>query len=159
MSLTIRQSEKADAGVILGFIRALAEYEKLLHEVEASEADLERDLFGDNPRVFCDIAEFEGKPVGFVLWYYTYSTFRGRYGIWLEDLFVYPEYRGKGFGKALMVHLAQRCVAEDLARFEWSVLDWNQPSIDFYKSIGAEMQEGWSDCRVDGVQLKALAKA
>jgi GNAT superfamily N-acetyltransferase len=142
---------------VLWFIRALAEYEKLSHAAEATEADITRDLFGPDPRVFCEIAEWDGEPAGFALWFYTYSTFRGRHGLWLEDLFVDPALRGRGIGKALLKHLAGRCAAESLARFEWSVLDWNAPSIDFYKAMGATLMDGWTICRVDGVALEALA--
>ncbi len=139
------------------FIVKLAEYEKLSHEVEASENDIADNLFGDNRKVFCEIAELEGEPVGFALWFYTFSTFQGRHGIWLEDLFVEPEARGKGIGKALLAHLARRCIDEGLGRFEWWVLDWNEPSIEFYKSQGAVMQDEWTVCRVSGTDLAALA--
>lgn len=156
-ALTIRAATSSDASLILDFIRALAIYEKLEHEVKANEADIVRDLFGTEPKVFCEIAEWEGKPVGFALWFYTYSTFQGRHGIWLEDLFVDPALRGKGIGKALLVHLARRCVDEGLGRFEWWVLDWNEPSIEFYKSQGGVMQDEWTKVRVDGEALVALA--
>lgn len=156
MSLTIRSAVPSDAALIIRFIEALAAYEKLSHEAVATENDIERDLFGDTPRVFCEIAEWEGKAVGFALWFYTYSTFQGRHGIWLEDLFVDPEARGLGIGKALLVNLAQRCVREGLGRFEWWVLDWNEPSIEFYKSQGGVMQDEWTKVRVDGDALKRL---
>jgi Sortase and related acyltransferases len=156
MTLTIRPAARADAATILRFIRELAAYEKLEHEVKATAADLERDLFGDTPRVFADIAEWEGQPVGFTLWFYTYSTFQGRHGIWLEDLYVDPALRGKGIGKALLVNLAQRCVREELGRFEWWVLDWNEPSIAFYKSQGGVMQDEWTKVRIDGDALARL---
>jgi GNAT superfamily N-acetyltransferase len=155
MTLAIRSATAADANLIVRFIMDLAIYEKLEHEAKASPDDIARDLFGENPKVFCDIAEWDGRPAGFALWFYTYSTFQGRHGIWLEDLFVDPALRGKGIGKALLVHLAQRCVAENLGRLEWWVLDWNEPSIAFYKSQGAAMQDEWTKCRVDG---EALAK-
>ena len=154
--VSVRAAHPADAPLILDFIRQLAQYERLLHEVEATEADIRRDLFGENPRCFCEIAEVAGTPVGFALWFYTYSTFQGRHGIWLEDLFVDPGLRGKGIGKALLVHLARRCVAENLGRLEWWVLDWNEPSIAFYKSQGAVMQDEWTKCRVDGEALARL---
>ncbi|MHA6690108.1 GNAT family N-acetyltransferase [Devosia sp. A449] len=157
--LSIRPATEADAGLIIRFIAALAEYEKLSHEAKASEADIVRDLFGAAPKVFCEIAEWEGEPVGFTLWFYTYSTFQGRHGIWLEDLFVSPELRGKGIGKALLVNLAQRCVAEGLGRFEWWVLDWNEPSIEFYKSQGGIMQDEWTKVRVEGAELLQLGAA
>ena len=120
--------------------------------------DLARDLFGPNPRVFCDIAEWDGQPAGFALWFYNYSTFRGRHGLYLEDLFVSPEFRGKGIGKALLQHLAKRCTDEGLARFEWWVLDWNTPSIDFYKAQGAQLMQEWTVCRVDGEALATLGR-
>lgn len=157
-SLVIRPAVPGDAAQVVQFIAALAEYEKLSHEAKADEADIARDLFGDNPRVFCEIAEWEGKPVGFTLWFYTYSTFQGRHGLWLEDLYVDPAMRGKGIGKALLVNLARRCVAEGLGRFEWWVLDWNEPSIEFYKSQGGVMQDEWTKVRIDGEALLALGK-
>jgi len=154
--LTIRPAIPADASLIVAFIRKLAVYEKLEHEAKASAGDIARDLFGHEPKVFCEIAEWEGVPVGFALWFYTYSTFQGRHGIWLEDLYVDPEMRGNGIGKALLVHLARRCVEEGLGRFEWWVLDWNEPSIEFYKSQGGVMQDEWTKVRVDGEALVAL---
>ncbi|MFN3523474.1 MAG: GNAT family N-acetyltransferase [Phenylobacterium sp.] len=157
MRVTVRPASRADAGLIYGFIRDLAEYEKLLHEVEAQAGDVERDLFGEAPRVFCDIAEADGEPVGFALWFYNYSTFRGRHGIYLEDLFVKPEARGLGAGKALLRQLARRCVAEGLGRLEWAVLDWNAPSIAFYDSLGAGAQDEWTVRRLDGEALARLA--
>ncbi|MDR3471518.1 MAG: GNAT family N-acetyltransferase [Devosia sp.] len=159
MSLSIRPATAADAGLIVRLIMALAVYEKLEHEARASEADIVRDLFGPSPRAFCDIAEWDGAPVGFALWFYTYSTFQGRYGIWLEDLFVDPAARGKGVGKALLKRLAQRCVEENLGRLEWWVLDWNTPSIEFYRSQGAVLMDDWTKCRVDGAALERLGAA
>lgn len=157
-SLHIRSATAPDAALILQFIRDLAEYEKLSHEVEASEADLARELFGPEPKVFCEIAEWEGKPVGIALWFYTFSTFQGRHGIWLEDLYVDPAVRGKGIGKALLVHLARRCVEEKLGRFEWWVLNWNEPSIEFYKSHGGVMQDEWTKVRISGDDLLKLGR-
>ena len=159
MTLSIRPAVAADAAVILRFIRDLAVYEKLEHEVHASEADILRDLFGPAPRVFCDIAQWDGAPIGFALWFYTYSTFQGRHGIWLEDLFVDPAMRGRGAGKALLRRLAQRCVGENLGRLEWWVLDWNEPSIEFYTAQGAVLQDDWTKCRLDGEALKRLGAA
>jgi len=156
MTTTIRSAVPADAALIVRFIAALAECEKLSHEAVATEADIARDLFGPQPKVFCEIAEQDGRPVGFALWFYTYSTFQGRHGIWLEDLFVDPEARGLGIGKALLVNLAQRCVRENLGRFEWWVLDWNTPSIDFYISQGGVMQDEWTKVRIDGDALATL---
>lgn len=159
MSLKIRPATPADTDLIVQFIRELAEYEKLLHEVEATEDDLRRDLFGENPRCFCDIAEHDGTPVGFALWFYNYSTFKGRAGIYLEDLFVRPEARGVGAGKALLRRLAQRCVEADLGRLNWAVLDWNAPSIAFYDSLGADAMTEWIVRRLQGDALTALAES
>jgi GNAT superfamily N-acetyltransferase len=159
MSVTVREAAPADASAIYGFIRALADYEKLLDEVEATEADLAGHLFCEAPRLFCDIAEVGGEPVGFAIWFYNYSTFKGRHGIYLEDLFVVPEARGQGAGKALLGALAKRCVAQGLARLEWAVLDWNTPSIAFYDSLGAGAQTDWIARRLTGEPLKALAEA
>lgn len=157
MSLAIRSARPGEGGLVLAFIRALAEYERLAHAMEATEEVIETALFGENPRVFCDIAEWDGVPAGFALWFYNFSTFLGRHGIYLEDLFVYPEHRGRGIGKALLARLARRCVEERLGRLEWSVLDWNEPSIAFYKSQGAVMMDEWTVCRVTGDALLRLA--
>jgi GNAT superfamily N-acetyltransferase len=153
----VRPSTADDAELILAFIQALADYEKLAHEARATLGDIRRDLFGPNPRAFSDIAEIAGAPVGFALWFYNYSTFRGRAGIWLEDLFVKPEARGRGAGKALLAGLARRCASEDLARLEWSVLDWNAPSIAFYDSLGALTMNEWTTRRMEGEALQRLA--
>jgi GNAT superfamily N-acetyltransferase len=157
MAVTVRPAESNDAATIFGFIRDLAEYEKLLDEVTATPEAIARDLFGDTPRVFCDIAEADGDPVGFAVWFYNYSTFWGRYGIYLEDLFVRPEARGKGAGKALLAGLAKRCIDEGLPRLDWAVLDWNAPSIAFYDSLGAETLDDWIIRRLSGEALLKLA--
>jgi len=159
MSVRVRAASPSDTPLILAFIRELAEYERLLHEVTATEADIRRDLFGENPRCFCEIAEADGTPVGFALWFYNYSTFRGRAGIYLEDLFVRPEVRKLGAGKALLRRLAQRCVEAELGRLEWAVLDWNAPSIAFYDSLGARTMDDWTVRRLDGEALAALAES
>lgn len=159
MMLTIRPAIAADAATIVGFIKSLAAYEQLSHEAKATEADIRRDLFGEHPKAFCEIALWDGTPVGFALWFYTYSTFQGRHGIWLEDLYVDPALRGKGIGKALLTHLAQRCVTENLGRLEWWVLDWNTPSIEFYKSQGGVMQDEWTKVRLDGAALLELGQS
>jgi GNAT superfamily N-acetyltransferase len=159
MSLQIRRARAHEAGLVLSFIRELAEYEKLLHEVEASEAAIAAALFGDNPRVFCEIAEWNGEVAGFAVWFINFSTFSGRSGIYLEDLFVRPAQRGKGIGKALLANLAKQCVANGWSRLQWSVLDWNTPSIEFYKSLGAVLMDEWTVCRVNGAALKALAES
>ena len=156
MTTAIRDAVRADAALIVKFIGDLAEYEHLAHEAVASADDIARELFGPSPKVFCQIAEHDGKPAGFALWYYTFSTFQGQHGIWLEDLFVAPQMRGHGIGKALLVDLARRCRREGLGRFEWAVLDWNQPSIDFYSSQGAIFLDEWRRCRVTGAALERL---
>jgi len=156
MALAIRPAVPADGPLILSFIRELAEYERLLHEVDATSAMIEVALFGPHPRIFCDVAEWAGEPAGFALWYYTFSTFQGRHGIYLEDLFVRPAHRGRGLGKALLERLAARTREEKLGRLEWSVLDWNEPSIAFYRSLGAEPVDGWTRYRLAGEPLQAL---
>ncbi len=158
MTLEIRAARPGEEGLVLGFIRKLADYEKLLHEVEATEADMQTALFGPSPRCCCDIALWNGHPAGFALWFYNFSTFAGKEGIYLEDLFVETEYRGKGIGKALLRHLARRCVAEGLPRLQWWVLDWNEPSIAVYTSLGAKPMDEWTVYRVSGPELKELAR-
>jgi GNAT superfamily N-acetyltransferase len=159
MLVTIRPAALADAALILSFVRDLAEYEKLLHAVEATQAHIEAALFGEHPKAFCDIAEIDGEPVGFALWFYNFSTFVGRHGIYLEDLFVRPAARGSGAGKALLANLARRCVTENLGRLEWAVLDWNAPSIAFYDSLGAAAMDEWIVRRMTGEALERLAQA
>jgi GNAT superfamily N-acetyltransferase len=159
MSLAIHRARKEQAGLVLSLIRELAEYEKLSHEVEATEAMIDAALFGEEPRLFCEIAEWGGEAVGFAVWFVNFSTFSGRHGIYLEDLFVRPAHRGKGIGKALLVYLANLCVQRGWSRLQWSVLDWNTPSINFYKSLGAEMMDEWTVCRINGAALTALAEA
>jgi GNAT superfamily N-acetyltransferase len=155
--LLIRPATPADAPLVYAFIRELAEYEELAHAVEAREADIVRDLFGAAPRIFCDIVEVDGAPAGFALWFYNYSTFKGRHGIYLEDLFVRPAARGRGAGKALLKALARRCVDEGLGRLEWAVLDWNAPAIGFYDALGAQALSDWIVRRLTGEALEMLA--
>ena len=155
----LRPAEAPDASLVLSLIRELAEYERLLHQVEATEADLARDLFGPAPRVFATLADIDGEAAGFALWFHTYSTFQGKHGIHLEDLFVRPAFRGLGVGKALIAHLAARCVSDGLGRLQWSVLDWNEPSIRFYRALGAKPVEGWTGYRLTGEALLTLAGA
>ena len=157
MSLTIRRARSDEAALVFTFVRELADYEKLSHEVEATEADIAEALFGESPVLFCDIAEWDGEPAGFAVWFVNFSTFSGRPGIYLEDLFVRPALRGKGIGKALLVHLAKQCVANGWSRLQWAVLDWNTPSIEFYKSLGAVMMDEWTICRLSGEALTRLA--
>ena len=159
MSLSIRRARPQDSRLIFSLICELAEYEKLSHEVEATEQGIAAALFSDHPRLFCEIAEWSGEGVGFAVWFFNFSTFSGRPGIFLEDLFVRPAFRGKGIGKALLAYLAKLCVEKGWARLQWSVLDWNAPSIAFYKSLGAVMMDEWTVCRVNGPALAALAKA
>jgi GNAT superfamily N-acetyltransferase len=158
MSLIIRRVRPDEAGLVLQLVRELAEYEKLLHEVEATEADIGEALFGSHPQLFCEIAEWNGEPAGFAVWFTNFSTFSGRSGIYLEDLFVRPAQRGKGIGKALLAHLARECVANGWSRLQWSVLDWNTPSIEFYQSLGAILMDEWTVCRIGGRALTALAQ-
>jgi GNAT superfamily N-acetyltransferase len=155
--LNLRPATPADVPLILRFVRELAEYEREPDAVLATEADLLRDGFGERPVFRCLIAEWEGEGVGFALYFNSYSTWAGSPGIYLEDLFVRPEFRGKGIGKALLTKVAAIAVAEGCARFEWSVLDWNQPSIDFYHQMGAVMKSEWLGMRVSGEALKNLA--
>ncbi|HEX8926204.1 MAG TPA: GNAT family N-acetyltransferase, partial [Terriglobales bacterium] len=145
--LNIRPATKDDVGLILEFIYALAEYEREPHSVKATEADLLRDGFGPEPRYRCLIAEQDGNPAAFALYFYNYSTWRGRAGIYLEDIFVKPEFRKRGIGKALLLHLAKLAVEQQCGRFEWAVLDWNKPAIHFYESLGAVRMSEWLPMR------------
>jgi len=157
MSLAIYRARPDQVPLVFSLLRELAEYEKLSHEVEATEAMIADALFSDNPRLFCEIAEWNGEAAGFAVWFVNCATFAGRFGIYLEDLFVRPHLRGKGIGKALLAHLARTCVDNGWARLQWAVLDWNEPSIAFYKSLGAVMMDEWTLCRVTGPALDALA--
>ncbi|MES2693269.1 MAG: GNAT family N-acetyltransferase [Verrucomicrobiota bacterium] len=156
MSLTIRSATAADVPLILSFIRGLADYEKLTHEVEATEEKLAATLFPANGKAAaeCVIASYEGKPAGFALYFFNYSTFLAKPGLYLEDLFVLPELRGKGIGKGLLLHLAKRANALGCGRMEWTVLDWNEPAIQFYDSIGAVRKNEWKICRLTGAALE-----
>ncbi|MGA2584671.1 MAG: GNAT family N-acetyltransferase [Tepidisphaeraceae bacterium] len=156
--ISIHPATPADVPVILNFIRKLAEYEKLSHQMQATEELLREHLFGPRPAAETVIANLAGQPVGFALFFQTFSTFVGKPGIWLEDLFVLPEHRGKGIGKALLAHVASIAVARNCGRMEWSVLDWNSPAIDFYKSVGAVPMDDWTTYRIVGDKLAALAK-
>jgi GNAT superfamily N-acetyltransferase len=153
----IRSATPADLPTIAQLVRALAEYEKLAHAVDLDEARLSAHLFGPRPYAEVLLAEDAGAVVGFALFFHNYSTFRGKPGIYLEDLFVVPGARGKGFGKALLVALAKLAVARDCARVEWSVLDWNEPSINFYKALGAVPMDEWTVFRLTDAALAALA--
>lgn len=156
-STSIRIASAGDIPVIYGFIRALAVYEKLEHQVTCSEETLRESLFGPKRSAEVLLA-FEGdEPVGFAVFFHNFSTFLGRHGLYLEDLFVKPEARGRGHGKALLKHLARVAVERGCGRFEWSVLDWNEPSIRFYRSQGADVMPDWKICRVTGDALTQLA--
>jgi GNAT superfamily N-acetyltransferase len=154
----IRRARPEDAASIHGFIRALAEYEKIEGEMDAREADTASALFGPQPRVFCEVAEHDGRIAGIAVWFYNYSTIRGRHGIYLEDLFVDPNKRGLGIGRALLSALAARCVAERLPRLDWSVLAWNTDAIGFYETLGADVDIEWRRCRLSGEALAAIGR-
>lgn len=157
-SLRLRDAVPDDLATVDRLIRALAKYERLEHEVQGTLEQLRKALFGPQPKVFALICEWDGKPVGLCVWFYNYSTFLGRHGIYIEDIFVEPEARGRGIGRAIFRHLAQRAVAEDCGRIEWQVLDWNEPAIKFYSAIGAQPRKGWHVQRVTGDALKRLAQ-
>jgi GNAT superfamily N-acetyltransferase len=155
--LRLRDATRDDLPLVLRFVRALAEYERMLDEAVGTEADFDRALFGASPRVFAMFAEMAGEPVGFALWFYTFSTFTGRATLYVEDVFVEPAHRGGGIGRALFTALARRAVAEGCTRMEWSVLNWNEPAIRFYRGIGAVPQTEWTVQRLSGSALAALA--
>ncbi len=157
MSLAIRAAAPTDSALIFSLVRELAEYENVSHEMDATAEQIAAALFAREPKLYCEIAEWDGAPVGFAVWFLNFSTFRGRHGIYVEDLFVRPAFRKRGIGKALMARLAARCVKEGWARFEWAVLDWNAPSIAFYKSIGANVMDEWRLCRLSGTALENFA--
>ncbi len=154
MAHTIRAATSTDVPVILEFIRGLAAHEKLSHQVEASEEKLHATLFGERPVAECVIAfAEESPPAGFALYFTNYSTFLAKPGLYLEDLFVKPAFRGRGIGKALLTHLAQLAAQRDYGRMEWTVLDWNEPAIEFYESFGAQRLRDWQICRLTGEAL------
>jgi GNAT superfamily N-acetyltransferase len=159
MTLSIRPATRPDLPLIAQFIRDLADYERLAHEVRFDEAVLGDRLFGPRPYAEVLIGEIDGEPLGFALFFHNFSTFEGRPGIYLEDLFVRPEARGAGLGKAMLQRLAALAVERDCARLEWAVLDWNEPAIAFYKSLGARMMDEWTVMRVDGDALDSLASS
>jgi GNAT superfamily N-acetyltransferase len=154
---SLRPATPADVPVVLGCIRALAEYERLAHECIATEALLRKTLFGARPAAEVVLAFAGDEPAGFALWFESYSTFLARPGIYLEDLFVYPQHRGRGLGRRLLQHLAQVAVEREYGRVEWSVLDWNVDAIGFYRSLGAELLDDWRRCRLAGDAIPALA--
>ena len=157
-NFVLRKATVEDCPLILSFIRELAEYEKLLHEVVASVETLAETLFGEVPYAQSVIGEYRGTAVGYALFFHNFSTFTGRPGIYLEDLYVQPHMRGQGFGKCLLAYLARLAVDKGCTRVEWSVLDWNEPSIQFYRSIGAAPMDEWTVQRLDGEALASFAK-
>jgi GNAT superfamily N-acetyltransferase len=158
-SIQITVAAESDVHTILSFIRGLAEYEKLSHVCIATEESLRKTLFGQQRYAQVLIARLNGTSVGFALYFYNYSTFLARPGIYLEDLFVLPEHRGKGAGKALLVRLAQIAREQNCGRLEWSVLDWNQPAIEFYQRIGAKVLPDWRICRMTDAEIARLAQS
>ncbi len=147
-----------DVPLLLRLIRALADYERMTDQVVATEADVRVALFGDTPAAEAAIARVGGEAVGFALWFYNYSTFLGRQGLYLEDLFVLPEQRGRGIGRALLIHLARVAVSRNCGRMDWSVLNWNDPAIRFYRSLGAQPMDEWTVYRLTGDALTRLAE-
>ncbi len=154
--MKIRPARQEEVGVVLQLIHDLAVYEKAPNEVEATEKELLETIFSSDPKVFCDLVEVDGEIAGMAIWFLNYSTWQGKYGIYLEDLFIKPEFRGRGYGKALLKHLAKVCDEKGYGRFQWWVLDWNSPAIEFYRSLGAVAMDEWTVYRVSGQALKDL---
>jgi GNAT superfamily N-acetyltransferase len=157
--MAIREATPQDLSLIASLVRELAEYEKLAHQAVATEADFAESLFGPSPKAYALIVEHEGQPAGFAIYFYNYSTFLGRPGIYVEDVFVRPEFRRNGFGRALFKYLAQKAVAEKCGRMEWWVLDWNEPAINFYRGLGAVPMDEWTVQRLTGDALKSFAES
>lgn len=155
--VVIRSARPDDTAAVIGLIRDLAQYERARDEVANSEEALRESLFGEHPSVFCHVVDHDGSVGGFALWYLTYSTWLGRHGIYLEDLYVRPELRGKGYGRALLRELARIAAERGYGRMEWAVLNWNEPAIDFYRGAGAEPVDGWTVYRLSGQRLRDLA--
>jgi len=154
--LKIRPAKREEVGEVLQLIQDLATYEKAPEQVEASKEDLLNTIFAKEPRVFCDLVEVDGQIAGMAIWFLNYSTWQAKHGIYLEDLYIKPEFRARGYGKALLKHLAQICDKEGYGRLQWWVLDWNSPAIEFYKSFGAEAMDEWTVYRTSGQALKNL---
>lgn len=156
---TLRLAGPGDVPIILGFIQALAAFEHLSHEVEATEEDLSRSLFGSPVRAEALIAEIGGVPVGFALWFYNFSTFRGRHGLFVEDVYIDPAHRGSGIGRQIFRFLARHAISQGCARMDWDVLNWNVKAVQFYRSLGAVPLDGWTRQRLTGPALDALAQS
>lgn len=156
--MKIRPARQEEVGIVLQLIHDLAVYEKAPNEVEATEKELLETIFSSDPKVFCDLVEVDGEIAGMAIWFLNYSTWQGKHGIYLEDLFIKPEYRGRGYGKALLKHLAKICDDKGYGRFQWWVLDWNSPAIEFYRSLGAVAMDEWTVYRVSGQALKELGE-
>jgi len=154
--LKIRSAKIQEVGEVLQLIQDLATYEKAPEQVEARHEDLLNTIFASDPRVFCDLVEIDGQIAGMAIWFLNYSTWQAKHGIYLEDLFIKPEYRGRGYGKALLKHLAKICDEKGYGRLQWWVIDWNSPAIEFYKSLGAEAMDEWTVYRTSGKALKDL---
>lgn len=155
--MSIRSATVADTNEILALIYELALYEKAPEEAKATAAQIHETFFSEDPKVFCEIVEVDGAVAGLAIWFLNFSTWQGKHGIYLEDLFIRPQYRGAGYGKALLQHLAAICETHGYGRFQWWVLDWNEPSIEFYKALGAEAMDEWTVYRVSGQALTDLA--
>ena len=155
--IVLRDAVPGDEALVAHFVRALAEFEKLLHKAHGTEADSHRALFGTPPRAWALFAELDGKPVGFALWFYNFSTFAAKPGLYVEDVFVAPEHRGRGIGRMIFRHLARRALDEGCACMQWWVLNWNAPAIGFYRSIGALPMDDWTVQRLDGDALAEFA--
>jgi GNAT superfamily N-acetyltransferase len=156
--MQIRPARRDEVGIVLQLIHDLAVYEKAPNEVEATEKELLETIFSSDPKVFCDLVEVDREIAGMAIWFLNYSTWQGKHGIYLEDLFIKPEYRGRGYGKALLRHLAKICDDKGYGRFQWWVLDWNSPAIEFYRSLGAVAMDEWTVYRVSGQALKELGE-
>jgi GNAT superfamily N-acetyltransferase len=156
-ALVLRDAVPGDEELVAWFVRALAEYERLAHKARGTAADFRRALFGFPPRAWAMLAELESRPVGFAVWFYNFSTFEAKPGLYVEDVFVVPEHRGRGIGRAIFRHLARRALAEGCTRMQWWVLDWNAPAIGFYRSIGALPMDEWTVQRLDGEALQTFA--
>jgi GNAT superfamily N-acetyltransferase len=157
--LKLRKANREDAPLILSFIQELAEYERAPNPVACTPADLRRDGFGSDPKFRVIIAEWNGEPAGMALFFYHYSTWQGRPGIYIEDLFVRPQFRGKGIGRALMAYLARTAIGEQCYGLRWEVLDWNKPAIDVYQRLGSKFRDGWRTMQITGSELEQLAEA